>query len=102
MFIIILFKSHYVTSQGYNLSMRIIFSNKSIFAFNQRINTIFSQRLQPIFSFSSQRKRKQFQFNNIPIYIFILLHLTKFNKIIKMGSSIFSTSTRKLLSHDKI
>src|SRR4051812_16550945 len=36
------------------------------------------------------------------MYILILLHLTKLNKIIEMGSSINRTSTRKLLSHHKI
>src|SRR4051812_27181286 len=32
----------------------------------------------------------------------MLLHLTKFNKAIEMGSSIMRTSTRKLLTHHKI
>src|SRR3954451_21849919 len=82
MFIIKLSKFYYVTSQGYNLSRRIIFPDKSIFAFNPRINTLSSQRLQPIFSSSSQREMKQFQFNNVTIYILVLLHLTKFNKTI--------------------
>src|SRR3954467_4793071 len=96
MFIIKLFKFHYFTSHRYNLSRRIVFSNKSIFAFNPRINTISRQGQQPFFSFSSQRERKQFNLKNISIYIVIFLHLTEFNKVIKVGSSNIKTSTRKL------
>src|SRR3954470_7370834 len=45
---------------------------------------------------------KQFELNNISIYILIFLHLTKFNKVIEVGSNIIRTSTRKLLFHNKI
>src|SRR4051812_35098270 len=45
---------------------------------------------------------KQFELNNICIYILIFLHLTKFNKVIEVGSSIIRTSTRKFLFHHKI
>src|SRR3954464_8484336 len=82
MFIIKLFKFHYFTSHRYNLSRRIVFSNKSIFALNPRINTISRQGQQPFFSFSSKGERKQLELNNISIYILIFLHLTKFNKVI--------------------
>ena len=44
MLIIRLFKIHNATSQGYNLSRRIIFCNKSIFTFSPWINTISRQR----------------------------------------------------------
>src|SRR3954469_17259149 len=102
MFIIKLFKFHNVTSHSNNLSRRIVFSNKSIFALSPRINTIFRQRKQPFFSVSPQGERKKLDLNNVSIYILILLHLTKFNKSIEMGSRIIRTSTRKLLSHHKI
>src|SRR3954466_2356505 len=102
MFIIKFFKVHNVTSHRYNISRRILLSNKSIFALSRRINTIFRQRKQPLFGFSSQGERKKIELNNISIYILILLHLTKFNKAIEMGSSIIRTSTKKLLSHHKI
>src|SRR3954468_11328086 len=102
MFIIKLFKFHFFTSHRYNLSRRIVFSNKSIFALNPRINTISRQGYQPFFSVSSQGERKQFELNNISIYILIFLHLTKFNKVIEVGSSIIRTSTKKLLFHNKI
>src|SRR4051812_8814124 len=102
MFIIKLFKFHNVTSHSNNLSRRIKFSNKSIFALSLRINTIFRQIKKPFFSFSSQGESKKIELNNISIYILILLHLTKFNKAIEMGSRIIRTSTRKLLSHHKI
>src|SRR3954470_20403977 len=102
MFTIKLFKFHNITSHRYNLSRRIILSNKSIFALNPRINNIFRQRKQPFFSFSPQGERKKLELNNIYIYILIILHLTKFNKAIEMGSRIIRTSTRKLLSHHKI
>src|SRR3954471_16178623 len=102
MFTIKLFKFQNVTSHRYNLSRRIVFSNKSIFALSPRINTIFRQGQEPFFSFSSQGERKKLELNNISIYILILLHLTKFNKAIEMGSRIIRTSTKKLLSHHKI
>src|SRR3954466_14561295 len=102
MFIIKFFKVHNVTSHRYNISRRIVLSNKSIFPLSPRINTIFRQRKQPFFSFSPQGERKKLELNNISIYILILLHLTKFNKAIKMGSRIIRASTRKLLSHHKI
>src|SRR4051812_21540721 len=102
MFIIKLFKFHNITSHRYNLSRRIVLSNKSIFTLSLRINTIFRQRKQPFFSFSPQEERKKLELNNISIYILILLHLTKFNKAIEMGSMIIKTSTRKLLPHHKI
>src|SRR3954464_6284654 len=88
MFIIKLLKFHNVTSHRYNLSRRIVLSNKSIFALSPRINTISRQGYQPLFSFSSQRERKQLEFNNISIYILILWHLTKFNEVIEMSGSI--------------
>src|SRR3954462_1683697 len=102
MFTIKLFKFHNVTSHSNNPSRRVVLSNKSIFALSPRINTIFRQRYQPFFSFSPQGERKKPELNNISIYILILLHLTKFNKAIKMGSRIIRTSTRKFLSHHKI
>src|SRR3954470_11484971 len=102
MFTIKLFEFHNVTSHRYDLSRRIVLSNKSIFALSPRINTIFRQRKQPLFSFSPQGEREKLELNNISIYILILLHLTKFNKAIKMGNRIIRTITRKLLSHHKI
>src|SRR3954468_18100793 len=50
-------------------------------------------------AFPLQEKGKKL---DISIYILILLHLTKFNKAIKMSSGIIRTNTRKLLSHHKI
>src|SRR4051812_33949417 len=84
MFTIKLFQFHNVTSYRYNLSRRIVLSSKSIFALSPRINTIFRQRKQPFSSFSPQGEGKKLELNNIPIYILILLHLTKFNKAIEM------------------
>src|SRR3954464_1989707 len=101
MFTIKLFKLHNVTSHRYNLSRRIVLSNKSIFALSPRINTIFRQRKQTFFSFSSQGERKKLELNNISIYILILFYFTKFNKAIEMGRRIIRTSTKKLLSHHK-
>src|SRR3954469_17189987 len=78
MFIIKLFKFHNVTSHRYNLSRRIVFSNKSIFALSPRINTILKQREQPFFSFSSQGERKKLEVSpSTSLYLCISQSSTK-------------------------
>src|ERR1044071_10231509 len=81
-FIIQLFKIHNKTPQLDNLSRGIVLPNKSIIALIPRIYAIPRQGLKPNFSFISQGERKKIKLNNITIYFFVLLHITKLNKII--------------------
>src|ERR1041385_1870244 len=83
-FIIQLPKIHNVTPQLDNFSRWVVLPNKSIFALIPRIYAIPRQRLKPDFSFVPQRERKKLELNNITFYFFILLHITKFNKIIQV------------------
>src|SRR4051812_46215800 len=82
-FIIQLSKIHKVTSQLDNLSRWVVIPNKSILALIPRIYAIPRQGLEPLLSSSSQRKRKNLKFNNVTIYFFVLLHITKFKNLFK-------------------
>src|SRR4051812_20286741 len=81
-FIIQFFKTHNVTSQLDNLSRLVVLPNKIILALITRIYAIPRQGLKPHFSSSSQGERKNIKLNNITIYFFVLLNITKLNKII--------------------
>src|SRR3954466_10595112 len=81
-FIIQLLKIHNITPQLDNLSRGVVLPNKSILALLPRIYAIPRQGLKPDFGSSSQGKRKKLKLNNITIYFFVLLHITKLNKII--------------------
>src|SRR3954466_13044629 len=82
LFIIQLLKIHNKAPQLDNLSRGIILPNKSILALIPRIYAILMQGLKPDLSFISQGERKNLKLNNITIYFFVLLHITKLNKII--------------------
>src|SRR3954469_21815250 len=86
-FIIQLLKIHNVTPQLDNLSRWVVLPNKSILALIPRIYVNPRQGLNPHFSFSSQGEREKLKFNNITIYFFVLLHITKLNKIIQVQRS---------------
>src|SRR4051812_12788859 len=81
-FIIQLFKIHNKAPQLDNLSRGIVLPNKSILALIPRIYAILRQGLKPDFSFIPQGETKKLKLNNTTIYLFVLLHITKFNKII--------------------
>src|SRR3954465_2934287 len=81
-FIIQLFKIHNKAPQLDNLSRGVVLPDKSILALIPRIYAILRQGLKPDFSFIPQRERKKFKLNNITIYFFVLLHITKLYKII--------------------
>src|SRR4051812_37249786 len=81
-FIIELPKIHNLTSQLDIFCRWVVLPNKGILAFIPRIYTIPRQGLQPLLSSSSQREGKKLKFNNATIYFFVLLHITKLNKII--------------------
>src|SRR4051812_48532621 len=80
-FIIQFLKIHNIAPQLDNLSRWVVLPNKSILALIPRIYAIPRQGLKPNFSSSSQGERKKLKLNNITFYFFILLHITKFNKI---------------------
>src|ERR1041385_223589 len=82
MFIIQLPQIHNVTPQLNNFSRGIVLPNKSILALIPRIYAILRQGLKPDFSFIPQRERERLKLNNFSIYFFVLLHITKLNKII--------------------
>src|SRR4051812_24190774 len=81
-FIIQLPKIHNVTSQLDNFCRWVVLPNKGILAFIPRIYTIPRQGLKPLLSSSSQIEGKNLKFNHDIIYFFVLLHITKLNKII--------------------
>src|SRR3954471_20598884 len=81
-FIIQLLKIHNVIAQLDNFSRWIVLPNKSIFALIPRIYANPRQRLKPDFCSFPQRERKKLKLNNIALYFFILLYITKLNKII--------------------
>ena len=94
-FIMLLLKDIILAGGYFPMKPSLHFIHESILFLGKESNHSLARPLK--------EKGKKFQFNNITIYILILLHLTKFNKIIKMGSSsIISTNTRKLLFHNKI
>src|SRR3954464_155103 len=101
MFIIQLFKIHNKAPQLDNLSRGIILPNKSILALVPRVYDILRQGLKPDFSFISQGERKKLKLNNITIYFFVLLHITKLNNIFLMQSSSIS-SAGELIFHNKV
>src|ERR1044071_2540968 len=86
-FIVQLFKIHNKDPQLDNLSRGIVLPNKSILALIPRIYAILRQGLKADFSFIPQGERKKLKLNNITIYFFVLLHITKLNKIILVQSS---------------
>src|ERR1041385_7227089 len=100
-FIIQLPKIHNKAPQLDNLSRGIVLPDKSILALIPRIYAILRQGLKPDFSFIPQGERKKIKINNITVYFFVLLHITKLNKIIYVQSNIIS-STRELIFHNKI
>src|SRR4051812_4229881 len=81
-FIIQLLKIHNKASQVDNLGRGIVLPDKSILALIPRIYVILRQGLKPDFSFIPQGERKKLKLKNITIYFFVLLHITKLNKII--------------------
>src|SRR3954462_191727 len=81
-FIIQLFKIHNKAPQLDNLSRGIVLPDKNILALIPRSYAIPRQGLKPDFSFISQGERKKLKLNNITIYFFVVLHITKINKII--------------------
>src|SRR3954469_21481378 len=81
-FIIQLPEIHNVTPQLNNFSRGIVLPDKSILALIPRIYVILRQGLKPDFSFIPQKERKKLKLNNFTIYFFVLLHITKLNKII--------------------
>src|SRR3954468_4679342 len=81
-FIIQLFKIHNKAPQLDNLRRGIVLPDKSSLALIPRIYTILRQGLKPDFSFIPQGERKKLKLNNITNYFFVLLHITKLNKII--------------------
>src|SRR4051812_19072927 len=82
MFIIQLLKIHNITPQLDNFSRWVILANKSILALIPRIYAIPRQGLKPNFSSFPQGERKKLKLNNVTFYFFILLHVTKLNKIV--------------------
>src|SRR3954462_14445359 len=82
MFIIQLLKIHNIAPQLDNLSRGVVLPNKSILALVPRIYAIPRQGLKPDFSSISQGERKKLKLNNTTIYFFVLLHMTKLNKMI--------------------
>ena len=82
MFIIQLPKIHNVASQLDNLSRWVVLPNTSILTFVLRVYDIPRQGLQPLLGSSSQGESKKLKFNYITIYLLVLLHITKLNKII--------------------
>src|SRR3954469_2913955 len=99
MFIIQFSKIHNVTSQLDNFCRWVVLPNKSILAFIPSIYAITRQGLQPLISSSSQREGKKLKFHYVTICFFLLLHITKFNKIIQVQSSILSI-TGELFFHN--
>src|SRR4051812_39282948 len=81
-FIIQLFKVHNVTSQLNNFCRWVVLPNKSILTFIPRMYAIPGQGLQPLLGSSSQGEGKMLKFNYVAIYFFVLLRITKLNKII--------------------
>src|SRR3954470_15867168 len=81
-FIIQLSKIHNVTSQLDNFCRWVVLPNKSILAFIARIYAIPRQGLQELLTSSSQIERKKHKFYYVTIYFFVLLQITKLNKII--------------------
>src|SRR3954470_10987795 len=82
-FIIQLLKIHDITPQLDNLRRWVVLPNKRIIALIPRFYAIPRQGLKPYFSSSSQGETKNLKLNNITFYFFILLHITKLNKIIQ-------------------
>src|SRR4051812_24028141 len=84
MFIIQLLKIHNMAPQLDNLSRWVVLPNKIILALIPRIYDIPRQGLKIKFSSSYQGERKKLKLHNITFYFFILLHITKLNKIIQV------------------
>src|SRR3954471_22371907 len=100
-FIIQLSKIHNIASQLDNLCRWVVLSSKSILAFIPRIYAIRRQGFQPLLSSPSQGQWEKLNFNYITIYFFVVLNITKLNKIIQVQSTIIS-STEELLFQNKI